>query len=293
MDYDKLKATKFPKDYNAAYEHVLRYDDVPIGCYLISADRLGAGGPYSPFCRWYDRITGQVVDYKIRHDFKAFSSSQLEPMTRFQFRQTAIEKLLFERWFIGGNEAAEEGVLFEAILACHALQSESCFNCKCRNALRWNGGGAASWQDIVCIKCKATYEIKTKADQEKVEKAFKYNNINGGSFSAWCELRNSKQTTQKTYLVVLPRKFTFNRKLEKGEFIDMMEIADQVFKKRFSEKMYNGLHDFYFGSSSSEDEEDEAEAGDAADSRVDDIANELVNVEIVPDDWEDMASDSE
>ncbi|KAL7545788.1 hypothetical protein ACHAWF_009135 [Thalassiosira exigua] len=218
INYAKLNADGFPENYKDAYEHVLRDDDVPSGCYLISSDRLKAGGPYPPYRRWYDRISGEVVDYKLRKEFKVFPSDQIESMTRFQFRKPTPEEILFERWFVDGNDAADEGVLFEAILACHALQSESCYNCKCKT-LRWNGGGAASWQDLVCInpKCRATYEIKTKADLEKVEKAFQHNNINGGSFSAWCQLRSSKQAGQKAYIAILPRTFTVNLKLAEGQ----------------------------------------------------------------------------
>ena len=61
------------------------------------------------------------------------------------------------------------------------------------------------------------YEVKTKANMEKVESALKWNNIQGGSFLSWCELMNSLHPSKKKYLVILPRKFTINRKLEKGE----------------------------------------------------------------------------
>ena len=53
---------------------------------------------------------------------------------------------------------------------------------------------------------------------EKVEGVFKYNNIQGGSFSAWCQLSNSKKQSQKLYLVIVPRRPTLNRKRETGKF---------------------------------------------------------------------------
>ena len=59
------------------------------------------------------------------------------------------------------------------------------------------------------------YEVKTKANVEKIEKALHFNDIQGGSFSTWCQLMNTKQPNQKMYLVLLPRRPTFNRKKEK------------------------------------------------------------------------------
>ena len=60
------------------------------------------------------------------------------------------------------------------------------------------------------------YEVKTKATTERVENAFKHNNILGGSYYRWFKLNNEKlQPEQKRFLVVLPRLATFNRRMLK------------------------------------------------------------------------------
>ncbi|KAL7538859.1 hypothetical protein ACHAXR_011420 [Thalassiosira sp. AJA248-18] len=331
IDYKVLK--KFPKNYSDAYEHVLRNDEVSDQIFCCS-DKLNGGGYLEPFFRCHDRRTGAFTGYKLKNEYQGFSSRELDPLYRFQFDEISNENLFYQRWFVDEDDASADGVLFEAMLACHALQYEPCYDCKCLNALRWNGGGSASWQDMICIKCGATYEIKTKASMEKVENALHWNNLNGGSFSSWCRLRNSKQPNQKMYLVLLPRKSTFNRHHEKvlpkicsnsfntnhnsirfkssvslklntkakwfnlpitGEVIEMGQIAVKVFKERFSEEKYERLRHLYFGSDSSDGDEtsDKVEEKEAADHHVDDIINELKKVEIVPDDWEDLASDSD
>ena len=113
----------------------------------------------------------------------------------------------------------------EAIVCCHALKNIPCTNCKLLKALRWAGGGKSSWQDMICIECGATYEIKTKASMEKVETALKHNRIQGGSFRAWCELINSQPTTIKRYLVILPRTFTYKSMQEKGKKFFLMILC--------------------------------------------------------------------
>ena len=50
-------------------------------------------------------------------------------------------------------DASKIGILMEALVACHALASEACYNCKFRKSLRWNGGANASWQDMICTNC--------------------------------------------------------------------------------------------------------------------------------------------
>lgn len=84
----------------------------------------------------------------------------------------------------------------------------------------------------------------------------------------------------------------------KGESVEMFEIiAVKVFKERFSEETYNRFEEMYFGSDSSSDDDGvaEAECGEAPEV-VDGITNALNGVkldEVVPDDWEDLASDSD
>eukprot|EP00985_Skeletonema_marinoi_P027703 scaffold23145_cov73-Skeletonema_marinoi.AAC.1 len=153
---------------------------------------------------------------------------------------------------------------------------------------------------------------------EKVETALRYNNIQGGSFSGWCEMKNSKHRSQKTYLVLLTREPTFNRQNKqvrpvtiaeiekvlprvhagsfntertgvslksrvslkmntkakwfvlpvKGETIYMEEIAEKVYKERFSEETFDRM----WGSDS---EIEEAEADESSNDGVDVITREL------------------
>lgn len=69
----------------------------------------------------------------------------------------------FQRW-VTSDDAAALGIVFEAILACHAIQFEACFNCTVRKSLSWSGASGTAWQeDLVCIKCKSLYyEAKIK-----------------------------------------------------------------------------------------------------------------------------------
>ena len=77
----------------------------------------------------------------------------------------------------------------------------------------------------------------------------------------------------------------------KGETIDMKEIAEKVYKERFSEETFNRMWELNCVSDS-EIEEEEAEADESSNDDVDAIARELEKVDI-PDDWEDLASDSD
>jgi len=187
FNYKILRTEKFPTDVNEAYEHTLRQEDLP--------------------------------------DDMIYAS--LDPLSRFQFRPTTKTDLLFQQWFVtsvGGN-ASDLGMLFEAAIACHALLRESYYNCKGQQTLRWNGGSGASWQDLICIKCECMYEVKTKADMEKVSKSFYHNEISGGSFSSFWKVNNSKRRNQKMFLVILPKTSTLNRIRQRVYPVQIAEIA--------------------------------------------------------------------
>ena len=84
-----------------------------------------------------------------------------------------------------------------------------------------------------------------------------------------------------------------------GDTFEMGEIAAKVFKERFSEETYYRFEEMYFASDSSDDdisakaEEGVAvEADDVADGITDTLGRVLLGEE-APDDWEDLASDSE
>ena len=162
LDYQSLKTQKFPKNYNDAYEHVLRHDDVPVLCYTYT-DKLGADG-FEPYFRDFDRRNGNFRGYKLKNDFQTLSSIQLDPLKRFVFNQTSAEEVLFDNWFLA-DEGSSLGIMFEAVLACHVIQSRACHNCKCVNTLRWYGGSGTSWQDLVCIECSVKQHMRSRRKQ--------------------------------------------------------------------------------------------------------------------------------
>lgn len=77
----------------------------------------------------------------------------------------------------------------EALVAHHVVYSASCYHCKQRGGLRRKGGRDtdSSWTDLLCWKCKSTYEIKSKKDAEALEKVFHRNELPGGSFRLSCQ----------------------------------------------------------------------------------------------------------
>lgn len=153
VDFDALKSQKFPTSYKDAYEHVLRHEGYPGDVFLFT-DELKLKVTYpAPFFRLRNRLTGEVYDYRIRDEYKRFTSKQLDPLCRWEFNLMSLEENLFVSWFVDVNDASKIGILMEALVACHALASEACYNCKFRKSLRWNGGANASWRDMICTNC--------------------------------------------------------------------------------------------------------------------------------------------
>jgi hypothetical protein len=153
VDFDALKSQKFPTRYKDAYEHVLRHEGYPGDVFLFT-DELKLKVTYpAPFFRLRNRLTGEVYDYRKRDEYKRFTSKQLDPLCRWEFNLMSLEENLFVSWFVDVNDASKIGILMEALVACHALASEACYNCKFRKSLRWNGGANASWRDMICTNC--------------------------------------------------------------------------------------------------------------------------------------------
>ena len=235
-DYDALKLHRFPTDYKEAVEFVFRSDieeDCPQNPYYYS-DRLAKNWSQPPYYRQFAKENPtRVVGYRLKRDFKDCRLESLDPFRRFKFTKYSSEaKLWYSRWFLSSPES-DAGTIYEARFACCAIQHQACYNSECRikNSLRWYGGSKASWQDLVCIACKSTYELKTKESMEKIEANFQRNEITGGSYLGYCQLRNSPQGKhQKHYLVMLPRTFTVNRAGEKCHPVFIAEI-DKVLPK--------------------------------------------------------------
>jgi hypothetical protein len=207
----------------------------------------------------------------------------------------------------------------------------------------------------------ATYEVKTKKDIEAVEKTLLRNALQGGSFSAWCQLKASKQQASiPTYLVLLPRQFTQNRKLESSKFYSCMlielrnvlyylrlcvlnkcfliiqyqfiqstihfkstislklsskakwfdlpytdeftgvvldSIAEKVYKELFSEELFECFSSTYSDSDRTYTKKDTDESSLSINNgEIDDVESvttKFQDIRVVPDDWEDLASDSD
>ena len=246
---EKVSTKKFPTEtVVAAYEHVLRvsaayqvifgfYGDVkfltlsfPIKLQMTDCskdyriqfcDSLGMDGFLEPYMRRYDRYDkSKVIAYNIKQEYKEFTLGQINPLCRFTYVNIPKEEAFFQEWFLvyESDNASQQGFFMEAALSRHLIKHENCHSCKYKNALRWSGGGQSSWQDLYCTVCFSTYEVKTKATTERVENAFKWNRISGGSYQYWCLLNNQKlHPQQKRFLVLLPRTSTYNRKRDKGK----------------------------------------------------------------------------
>lgn len=205
-DFGTLINNKFPNTVEQAYEHVLRNDDMGNFPLFICHDSIKTS--FEPFRR-NSHDHREVSHYLRKAHFEKFQLTKLDPLNRFQFERVSKAELFFHRWFVESDDS-RQGVFMEAAIACHAIHHEKCYHCKRPKALRWKGGSADAWQDLVCTKCETIYEVKTKKDMDKVNKAFESNRIPAGSFRAACRLENSRPSSKKRYLVLLPRN-AFNK----------------------------------------------------------------------------------
>ena len=216
--FEHLRNEIFPEEYSDAIRFFFRRElrGSSDRLHYRTRDELAGAHEYKvkPYYRRYDRRDrSRVVGYGVKDKFKKITFWDLDPLERFSFTFDGLleSEVRFENWFLG-EEAAAEGMVFEAILACHAIYKEACFHCKSRKSLRWNGGEDTSWMDLVCISCNSTYEVKTKASMEKCESELERNQIRGGSYANYWKHRNAiRDENQKMFLVVLPRQWTANR----------------------------------------------------------------------------------
>jgi hypothetical protein len=146
---------------------------------------------------------------KLKKEYIRINQSKLNPFKRFSSIEMG-KKEYYERFFFTTEESIRlAGLVFEAITASYAIHNLNtcCASCNCSESLRWMGGYGTSWKDIVCIKCDSSYEIKSKASNEKIEKVIRYNNIQGGSFKRFHRLRREKEGIEdaKHYLVLVSR----------------------------------------------------------------------------------------
>lgn len=154
------------------------------------------GHPFAPY--YVVNEQGRDVP-KISRRFFKYSSRQLDPFSRFSYRDQSLKEMVSEDWSTSDSLG---GRVFEALVACHIIHSKACKSCFCKNVLRYNGGldEVCSWSDIVCIKCNATYEIKSKKDPEAIQKSFQYG-FRGGSFRTFAQF----EQIGERYLIVVSR----------------------------------------------------------------------------------------
>lgn len=158
---------------------------------------------FEPYYRSWNRRSGSY-SLRICKGFESYESRShlLDPFRRFSYKDfDAPADYISKRW---DTPDAVGGYILEAMVACHMEHKEACFDCKAAKSLRWNGGCAANsaWTDMVCVQCKATYEIKSKHNQEKVlDNLIKFDDIRGGSFTAYSMYERGR----KHFLVMVPR----------------------------------------------------------------------------------------
>lgn len=202
---DDFKVNSLPEDPIAAIRHVFLNeleDTDSEELFSLTDDLLGESFP--PFYEYTNR-TGRTFR-KRRVEFKKYKEQDLDPFHRFSTRKLAPADYFKEIWSCKDSLA---GTGFEALVACQLIHSEACYNCRCRNTMRWNGGRSlgASWADVFCLKCLCTFEVKSKRDVQVIEKGFLRNSFNGGSYQTFTEY---EPLGPKRFLLLVSRKPTYD-----------------------------------------------------------------------------------
>jgi len=215
----------FPKDPLAAVRFVLRgeMDEVAVDGnvrnFFLVTDTLSH--PFEPNYVTADRKTGKEM-VRRSPQFSKYSESELDPFRRFARLDLPWHE---QRWVHFQDADAAGGHVMEALVACQLVHHEACKSCFARNGLRYNGGSdeASSWADVVCVRCHATYEIKSKADNQKLENCWKYG-YPGGSFRTYAAL----EPNGKRFLVVVSRQPSIGRTEDKHYPVTLAEIDHVV-----------------------------------------------------------------
>jgi hypothetical protein len=174
------------------------------------------------FARFQVSECKSKTEYQKKAAFARFRVSDLDPFRRFSEgreeglskAQVAFENCSIEGWI--------NGYAFEAIVASHAVHSESCFRCKRRNSIYWSGGSGTSWRDIYCQSCKSCFEIKSKKDKESIDRIYQYKRLYGGSFKGWCKENFFDRDEGSDFIVLVSRKPSFF----KDKWFWIVEVAE-------------------------------------------------------------------
>lgn len=182
------------------------------------------------------------TEYKKKTAFARFRVSDLDPFRRFSERkEEGISKaqLAFD---ICSTKGRINGYTFEAIVASHAVHSESCFRCKKRNSMHWSGGSATSWRDIYCQSCKSCFEIKSKKDKESIDQIYQYKRLYGGSFYKWCKENFFDRDEGSDFIVLVSRKPSFLN----NNWFWIVEVAEiERVKPRATQSSFISAHEEY------------------------------------------------
>lgn len=131
------------------------------------------------------------------------SQSDFHPLKRFSTKILEKEEYFRESF----NNDSVSGYLFEAIVG-HYIENNrvECLNCNQSYCMKWSGGSLSPWEDIKCVNCGSTYELKSKRDDATIEKELKSGFIRGGSFRGFLSLYHRQGfNSPSRYLMLVSR----------------------------------------------------------------------------------------
>ena len=207
---EALLKESLPCGFDEAYKHVLHSDLVDDGTekFDVCIDLLDSisGGRFEGFCEpfFYKSDENGNTKLLVKKQFKMFHEKYLDPLRRYRAEWKEPSDFFFDRFFSPEEHESRLGIVFEAWIACHVAQFQSCFNCGRKNSVRWVGGLRSPWRDMECVHCHAVYEIKTKKSEKIVVKLVQSDKIRGGSYKGFCKVKR-RLKDQKVFLVLAPR----------------------------------------------------------------------------------------
>ncbi|GMH60530.1 hypothetical protein TL16_g03072 [Triparma laevis f. inornata] len=210
---------KVPSDFEAFYRESLKADLADFKNNLKNVTDDNLNHPYQNAPRRWKKYNGADTDsFWTDGFFSKFDSKSLDPFNRF-FRTSDTFENSAKRY-----SSDSEGLMLETYLAHQVLKrNKSCHNCG-KVALRWAGGSAGPWKDIVCTSCKAVYEVKAKNSITKFNGSSTVGcsrTVNGGSLKAFCSLPDDVEK----YLIILKREDGGDRRGE-GESVVLSKIKN-------------------------------------------------------------------
>ena len=207
-EMEALRKESLPYGFDEAYKHVLYSDLVDDGTrkFDVCIDLLDSisGERFEGFCEPFFYKSDENGNTKLLKKRQFYRFHEMDPLRRYREEFKEPSDFFFERFFSPEEHESRLGVVFEAWIACHVAQFQSCVNCGCKKSVRWVGGFRSSWRDMECVHCHAVYEIKTKKSEKIILKIVHWGKIRGGSYRGFCKLKR-RFKDQKVFLVLAPR----------------------------------------------------------------------------------------